>query len=151
MNNNLKKYSIFGYFFIPFIAVLLFKSLSNIPKEKTTLIYKEDSSSFNSTFSNEEIKLVDFNFDVKPILSDKCYACHGPDEKARKANLRLDIEESFYTSLENSDNHFLINRNNPDESEIFKRISSEKTDYLMPPPESNLKLSLKEKYILKKF
>ena len=96
MDNNLKKYRLLGYFIIPFVAALLFKGLSSIPNENTTVISKEDSAFSNSNFSNEEINLVDFNFDVKPILSDKCYACHGPDEKARKANLRLDIEDGLF-------------------------------------------------------
>ena len=151
MDNNLKKYRLLGYFIIPFVAALLFKGLSSIPNENTTVISKEDSAFSNSNFSNEEINLVDFNFDVKPILSDKCYACHGPDEKARKANLRLDIEDGFYASLKDSESHFIVNRNNPNESEILKRINSEKIDYLMPPPDSNLKLSEKEKNILKKW
>ena len=125
MDNNLKKYRLLGYFIIPFVAALLFKGLSSIPNESTTVISKEDSAFSNSNFSNEEINLVDFNFDVKPILSDKCYACHGPDEKARKANLRLDIEDGFYASLKDSESHFIVNRNNPNESEILKRINSE--------------------------
>jgi hypothetical protein len=151
VDNNLKKYRLLGYFIIPFVAALLFKGLSSIPNENTTVISKEDSAFSNSNFSNEEINLVDFNFDVKPILSDKCYACHGPDEKARKANLRLDIEDGFYASLKDSESHFIVNRNNPNESEILKRINSEKIDYLMPPPDSNLILSEKEKNILKKW
>src|SRR5262245_26991842 len=40
---------------------------------------------------------VDFNFQVRPILADRCFKCHGPDEKARKAKLRLDLSQSAYT------------------------------------------------------
>ncbi|MCH1558187.1 MAG: PSD1 and planctomycete cytochrome C domain-containing protein, partial [Flavobacteriaceae bacterium] len=98
-----------------------------------------------------EINLVDFNFDVKPILSDKCYTCHGPDDKARKANLRLDTENGFYKALEDNPNHFVIDKNNLVESEILKRISSKNSIYKMPPPESNLDLSDREKEILKKW
>ena len=74
-------------------------------------------------FSFQEIN---FNFDVKPILSDKCYTCHGPDDKARKANLRLDIKEGFYTALEDNPNHFVIDKNNPNKSEILKKELDEK-------------------------
>jgi len=42
---------------------------------------------------------VDFNYHIKPLLSDRCYACHGPDEKARKAKLRLDINEGAFKAL----------------------------------------------------
>ena len=112
---------------------------------------KDQKLEINNTFSDSEINLVDFNFDVKPILSDKCYTCHGPDDKARKANLRLDTENGFYKALEDNPNHFVIDKNNPVESEILKRISSENSIYKMPPPESNLDLSDREKEILKKW
>ena len=112
---------------------------------------KDQKLEINNTFSDSEINLVDFNFDVKPILSDKCYTCHGPDDKARKANLRLDTENGFYKALENNPNHFVIDKNNLAESEILKRISSKNSVYKMPPPESNLDLSDREKEILKKW
>ena len=112
---------------------------------------KDQKLEIINTFSDSEINLVDFNFDVKPILSDKCYTCHGPDDKARKANLRLDIENGFYKALEDNPNHFVIDKNNLVESEILKRISSKNSIYKMPPPESNLDLSDREKEILKKW
>ena len=112
---------------------------------------KDQKLEINNTFSDSEINLVDFNFDVKPILSDKCYTCHGPDDKARKANLRLDTENGFYKALEDNPNHFVIDKNNLVESEILKRISSKNSVYKMPPPESNLDLSEREKEILKKW
>ena len=112
---------------------------------------KDQKLEINNTFSDSEINLVDFNFDVKPILSDKCYTCHGPDDKARKANLRLDTENGFYKALEDNPNHFVIDKNNLVESEILKRISSKNSVYKMPPPESNLDLSDREKEILKKW
>ena len=112
---------------------------------------KDQKLEIINTFSDSEINLVDFNFDVKPILSDKCYTCHGPDDKARKANLRLDTENGFYKALEDNPNHFVIDKNNLIESEILKRISSKNSIYKMPPPESNLDLSDREKKILKKW
>lgn len=112
---------------------------------------KDQKLEIINTFSDSEINLVDFNFDVKPILSDKCYTCHGPDDKARKANLRLDTENGFYKALEDNPNHFVIDKNNLAESEILKRISSKNSVYKMPPPESNLDLSEREKEILKKW
>ncbi|RYG30755.1 MAG: hypothetical protein EOO01_36305, partial [Chitinophagaceae bacterium] len=46
--------------------------------------------------------LIDFNFDIKPILSDRCFKCHGPDPNNRKADLRLDIEANAYAALKNN-------------------------------------------------
>ena len=94
---------------------------------------------------------VDFNFDVKPILSDKCFACHGPDAKKRQAGLRLDNEEGAFKALNSNPNHFAIVKGNAEESILLKRIFSEDALFQMPPPESNLVLTDDEKNILKKW
>lgn len=139
-----------SYFLIPFIGIILVKNYFSKPN-LVEVSGKDQKLQINNTFSYSEINLVDFNFDVKPILSDKCYTCHGPDDKARKANLRLDTENGFYKALEDNPNHFVIDKNNLVESEILKRISSKNSIYKMPPPESNLDLSDREKEILKKW
>ena len=94
---------------------------------------------------------IDFNYDVKPILSDKCFACHGPDVKKRQAEFRLDTEEGAFKALKSDAHHFAIVRGNPDESVLVKRIFSEDPLFHMPPPESNLVLTDEEKNILKKW
>jgi hypothetical protein len=94
---------------------------------------------------------VDFNFHVKPILSDKCFACHGPDAKKRQAGLRLDNEEGAFKSLNSNPNHFAIVKGNAEESILLKRIFSEDALFQMPPPESNLVLTDEEKNTLKKW
>ncbi len=94
---------------------------------------------------------VDFNFHVKPILSDKCFACHGPDAKKRQAGLRLDNEEGAFKALNSDPNHYAIIRGNADESILIKRIFSEDALFQMPPPESNLILTDDEKNTLKKW
>ena len=76
---------------------------------------------------------VDFNLHVKPILSDRCFACHGPDEKARKAELRLDIEEEAFAVLEN--NKVAFSKHNLKKSEAIQRILSEDSEVQMPPPQ----------------
>lgn len=139
-----------SYFLIPFMGIILIKNYFSKPN-LVEVSGKDQKLEINNTFSDSEINLVDFNFDVKPILSDKCYTCHGPDDKARKANLRLDTENGFYKALEDNPNHFVIDKNNLAESEILKRISSKNSVYKMPPPESNLDLSEREKEILKKW
>ena len=135
---------------MPLFITLAFKYVSSKPAIDDISISNQ-TDEIVKTSSKIELTGVDFNFDVKPILSDKCYTCHGPDDKARKANLRLDIESGFYKSLEDNPNHYVINKNNPEKSEILNRINSENASYVMPPPESNLKLSDREKEVLKKW
>lgn len=83
---------------------------------------------------------VDFNFHVRPILSDNCFACHGPDEKARKADLRLDEEEAAFAALKKGEGYALV-AGRPFQSESVRRMLSVVPELIMPPPESNLQLS----------
>jgi hypothetical protein len=94
---------------------------------------------------------IDFNYHVKPILSDKCFACHGPDVKKRQAELRLDTEEGAFKALKSDSNHYAIIRGNAEQSFLVKRIFSEDPLFRMPPAESNLVLTDQEKDILKKW
>ncbi|WP_170864402.1 DUF1553 domain-containing protein [Fodinibius roseus] len=91
---------------------------------------------------------VDFNFDVKPILSDRCFACHGPDENAVEADLQLHTEKTAYAALGDNKDRYAIKPGSPRQSEMYKRISSDDPDFMMPPPESNLDLSEREIAIL---
>ena len=93
---------------------------------------------------------VDFNFHVKPIISDKCFACHGPDEKERAANLRLDTEDGLYQLTEELSS-YVVDKKSPKKSEMLNRIFHENPSIVMPPPESNLVLSDYEKEILNKW
>ncbi|MEO5602416.1 MAG: PSD1 and planctomycete cytochrome C domain-containing protein [Cyclobacteriaceae bacterium] len=94
---------------------------------------------------------ISYNFDVRPILSDKCYTCHGPDANKRQAGLRLDIAENAYQALaENYTAHALV-PGDPESSQVFVRISSEDTTMVMPPVESNLKLTSREINLIEKW
>ncbi len=84
-------------------------------------------------------KEVDFNRDVRPILSQNCYVCHGPDKEHRKAKLRLDTEEGFKK---------VFLKTNPTDSEIIHRITSHDPDEIMPTPESGKSLTSEEIKIL---
>jgi mono/diheme cytochrome c family protein len=88
---------------------------------------------------------VDFTRDIRPILSNNCFHCHGPDEADRqgggKAGLRLDTEAG---ALEDLDGHFAVVRGKPKESELVKRILSTDADLLMPPAKTGKKLTTKE-------
>ena len=82
--------------------------------------------------------LVSYNFNIRPILSDKCFKCHGPDANKREAGLRLDIADSAYAPLTETKGSFAIVRGKPELSELMKRISSDDTTYLMPPLNTHL-------------
>ncbi|MDQ6477139.1 PSD1 and planctomycete cytochrome C domain-containing protein [Dyadobacter sp. LHD-138] len=82
---------------------------------------------------------VSYNFDIRPILSDKCYACHGPDAKKREAGLRLDIADGAYAKLKEGKG-VAIFPGKPEQSEVYKRITSVDPSYQMPTPESHLGL-----------
>ena len=92
---------------------------------------------------------VNYNFDVKPILSDRCYACHGPDEEAREAGLRLDIAAQASQRLESGNRAVVAGR--PSRSELVRRILHEDLEERMPPDESKLSLSDAEKATLIKW
>ncbi|MBB2147586.1 PSD1 and planctomycete cytochrome C domain-containing protein [Pedobacter gandavensis] len=94
---------------------------------------------------------ISYNFHVRPILSDKCFACHGPDANKREAGLRLDIAENAYKALkENPSAHALIPFK-PGASEVFLRISTTDSALIMPPKSSNLKLSSHEISLIEKW
>lgn len=94
---------------------------------------------------------LDFNRDVKPILSDRCFSCHGPDKKKIKAGLRLDTKESAYGELPESPGKHAIVPGDASESELVARILSDDPEYRMPEPESHLMLTAKEKAVLVKW
>ena len=86
---------------------------------------------------------LDFNRDIRPILSDKCFHCHGPDPKHREEDLRLDVE------VEAKD--YAIVEGEPEESLFFQRITAEDADERMPPVESGKKLTAEEIDLLKRW
>ena len=81
---------------------------------------------------------VEFNRDVRPIIADKCFACHGPDEAARKEDLRLDLKEGLFGKA--GFGQPIVAPGDPEESEIYYRISNPDPDERMPPEEFHLKL-----------
>ena len=93
-----------------------------------------------STNMDEQIPdTISYNFNIRPILSDKCYKCHGPDAGKRQAGLRLDIPESAFKALkDNPDAHVLV-PGNTDLSELYRRVTTKDTSEIMPPANSNLK------------
>src|SRR5690606_21102119 len=94
---------------------------------------------------------LDYNLHVKPILSDKCFACHGPDMAKQKAGLRLDLEEAALAELPENPGKVAIDPGDPEDSELVHRILSDDPDYRMPSVESHLTLDAREKAILVKW
>lgn len=81
---------------------------------------------------------ISYNFHIRPILSDKCFNCHGPDANKREAGLRLDIAEEAYKALQEHPRAHAIVKGKPEFSEVFLRVTSKDTAYMMPPASSNL-------------
>ncbi|PIB39420.1 PSD1 and planctomycete cytochrome C domain-containing protein [Maribacter sp. 4G9] len=108
-------------------------------------------------FKNDEYatlalpETVDYNFHIKPILSDKCYTCHGPDANKRKAGFRLDVQESALSELPESPGHFAIVPKNLRASKAYLAIISDDPTVQMPPADSKLALSAYEKKLIKKW
>ncbi|GLR16425.1 DUF1553 domain-containing protein [Portibacter lacus] len=96
-------------------------------------------------------KHIDFNQHIKPILSDKCFICHGPDNAKIKAGLQLHTAEKGYAELKDSPGKYAIVPGNIRKSELITRILSDDAELIMPDPESNLTLTNKEKALLIKW
>ncbi len=92
---------------------------------------------------------IDYNFHVKPILADRCYSCHGPDENTRKAGLRLDIEEDALAVLTSGSRAIVPKKLS--KSSLYHRILSANSEEVMPPPDSKLSLNDEEKAVLVKW
>ncbi|OLY92989.1 Planctomycete cytochrome C [Cnuella takakiae] len=95
---------------------------------------------------------VSYNFHIRPILSDKCFKCHGPDKNKVEASLQLHDAAHAYAPLTETKGGFAIVPGKPEESELIARISSEDSDYLMPTPEAHLgRLNAYEVALFKKW
>jgi hypothetical protein len=92
----------------------------------------------NSSAGSDLPDVVSFNFDIRPILSDKCFKCHGPDANHREAHLRLDIADSAYAPLKVTKGAYAIVPGRPGESELLRRVGSSDATYQMPPPDAHL-------------
>ena len=91
----------------------------------------------------------DFTRDVRPILSQHCFKCHGPDDKARKGGLRLDMRESAVKEAKSGSIALVPGK--PDQSELVARIFSTDEDELMPPPSAKRALSPEQKDTLRRW
>ena len=97
---------------------------------------------FGTAINLEAEEQIDFAKDIRPILSENCFFCHGPDEKERQADLRLDTAQGVWSVVE---------RGHSEQSELFRRTITADHDLLMPPPESNRQLNPGQIETLKKW
>lgn len=93
------------------------------------------------SWTRAESEPIDFGRDVRPLLSNKCFACHGPDEEHREADLRLDQAESATA--------FAIVPGDPDASELIARLTTEDSDLLMPPADAGERLTAEQVELLR--
>lgn len=107
----------------------------------------------NKTQQDEAIPdQVSYNYDVRPILSDKCFNCHGPDARKREAGLRLDLASEAFKALQDHPTKHSLVAGKPEQSELYLRVSTKDTSLLMPKPSSRLpRLTDRELVIIKKW
>ncbi|HXE54530.1 MAG TPA: DUF1549 domain-containing protein, partial [Tepidisphaeraceae bacterium] len=91
-------------------------------------------------------KTIDFNRDIRPIFSENCYFCHGPDKNKRKGDLRLDTHDGLFST---HDKATTVVPGHPDQSELFKRITETDPAERMPDPKSNKKLADRQIALIK--
>src|SRR5205809_582549 len=91
---------------------------------------------------------LDFNRDIQPILSDKCYLCHGQDAHKREAELRLDRKEGLYRT---KDDVTVVKPGDAKHSELIARIFTDDKEDVMPPPKSHRTLTGAQKATLKRW
>src|SRR5687767_987717 len=94
-----------------------------------------------------EVATIDFSRDIRPILSDNCFACHGPDQDQRKAKLRLDTKEDAFKAAKSGE--FAIVPGDPAKSSLLKRVTATDPDEIMPPPKSGKTLTPRQIDLLK--
>ena len=129
---------------IAFAALLMFGcgKRGDAPPNENAATHADTS---NSATAAQTPQTLSYNRDIRPILSDKCFLCHGPDGAAREADLRLDMPDDgddFFGAMS------VIDSDDPASSELLRRIHSTKSTQVMPTPESNLSLTQAERALL---
>lgn len=144
----MKKFTPILFFVAAFFLAMIVKGIFNsTPEEQTELLTSADDEYVDLSIP----EVISYNFDVKPILSDKCYVCHGPDPKAVQGKLRLDQKKDWYRISEEDPEKQIIAPSNIEKSELIDRIRSQRASHQMPPPESNLVLSEREKMVIERW
>jgi hypothetical protein len=95
--------------------------------------------------------VIDYNYHIRPIFSDRCFKCHGPDANKRKAGLRLDTPEGAYAAFKDNPSMHAIVPGHPESSDAFQRLITKDTSLLMPTPSSHLTVSKHEIDLIEKW
>lgn len=119
------------------LSILLYNCQSALPEEVEVAYQKLPAK-------------IDFNFHIRPLLSEHCYNCHGPDEGSREAELRLDQEKAAFAPLPESGGRAFA-KGNLAKSVAWQRIVSDDPDFQMPPPDAHLSLSPQDKALIAKW
>jgi hypothetical protein len=98
--------------------------------------------------ATEPVGEVRFNRDIRPILAEACFHCHGPDPASRKAKMRFDREEDFFTKHEKG---LVVVKGKPLESLLYQRITTTDKDDVMPPPDAHVQLKPEQKELLRRW
>lgn len=127
-------------------AISACSAFSNIRMKKHLLLV-----AFFATFNviADTRPTISFNRDIRPIFSDTCFRCHGPDKDARKAGLRLDLREEAIRKTKSGTTPIIPGK--PGESEIIRRIFATDKFEVMPPPEAHKDLTAQQKETLKRW
>ena len=96
----------------------------------------------SSVFGESTAPTVIFNRDIRPVLTENCFHCHGPDPGSRKASLRLDTREGFFTGTDERGPTIVAGK--PEESPLYQRLVTKDEDDVMPPPDSHKELKAEE-------
>src|SRR4051794_35126747 len=104
------------------------------PSQFSALVLIGVTLSCLSAFTSNAAQIVDFNRDIRPIFSETCYACHGPDQNKRKAGLRFDHQEEPFKVLESGKT--AVVPGDLAKSELIRRITTSDPEDHMPPPDS---------------
>lgn len=133
----MRKRKLYLYFTALFFSIQIFQSCDQ----------RGDNQAYEAAIPDS----ISYNFDIRPILSDKCFKCHGPDANKRQVGLRLDIAEEAYKVLDENPSWHAIVPDKPELSQVFLRISSQDTALQMPPANSKLTLASREITLIKKW
>ena len=128
--------------------ILTFAGLVVATGSITTLCIREtthlNAAESKTQSQAQSPKTIDFARDVRPILSDRCFFCHGPDKAKQKAKLRLDTRAGAFAKTRLGDTPNIITPGKPLQSELYLRLTAEFEDELMPPTESKITMSKKQ-------
>ncbi len=131
-----------------FASLALVVSIFGCQQPSAPSSENSEESSWDQNLLPETIS---FNYHVKPILSDRCYVCHGPDKAKIEAGLSLSNPAGALIALGDQQDHYAIVPGHPEQSTLLDRIFSKEEAFMMPPPASNLSLNDYERAVLKRW